>query len=173
MDDLAVADYTAFVEAQWSPLFRTAYLLTGDYQLAEDLLQTTFSKVFLKWQHISRLGQPAAYARTMLTNQATSWWRRRSSSELPTSQCPEQGTASHEEAVTQSLIMWKALATLAPRQRAVVVLRDYEDLSEAEIAETLGIATGTVKSHCSAALSRLTIEIEKQDHDLLMNGGPA
>ena len=173
MDDLAVADYTAFVEAQWSPLFRTAYLLTGDYQLAEDLLQTTFTKVLLSWPRISRLGQPGAYARRMMTNQATSWWRRRSSSELPATEFPDRGTPGHEDSVTQSVVMWKALATLAPRQRAVVVLRYYEDLSEAEIAETLGIATGTVKSHCSAALSRLTIEIEKQDHDLLMNGGPA
>lgn len=92
MDDLAVADYTAFVEAQWSPLFRTAYLLTGDYQLAEDLLQTTFTKVLLSWPRISRLGQPGAYARKMMTNQATSWCgdvRRRS--------CPPQSfpTAGH------------------------------------------------------------------------------
>ncbi len=172
MDDLAVSDYTAFVEAQWAPLFRTAYLLTGDYQLAEDLLQTTFTKIFLAWPRISRLGQPGAYARKMISNQATSWWRRRSSSELSVSELPEHGTAGHEHAVTQSLVVWEALGTLAPRQRAVVVLRYYEDLSEAEIAETLGIATGTVKSHCSAALARLTVEIEKQNEDLTLDGGP-
>lgn len=166
------ADFDEFMTAQWAPLFRTAYLLTGDYQLAEDLLQTAFAKVFLSWSKVSRMGQPVAYTRKIVTNQAMSWWRRRSSSEVPTLDMPSGDQVGHEDRVTQASVVWAALATLPARQRAVMVLRYYEDLSETEIADTLGISTGSVKSHASAARAALAQRLGSTDHDLT-NGDPA
>ncbi|MEJ7707159.1 MAG: SigE family RNA polymerase sigma factor [Nocardioidaceae bacterium] len=165
------ADFDEFMNAQWAPLFRTAYLLTGDYQLAEDLLQTAFAKVFLSWSKIARMGQPAAYTRKIVTNQAMSWWRRRSSSEVPTIDIQGGSFAGHEDRVTQASAVWDALRSLPSRQRAVMVLRYYEDLSEAEIADTLGISTGSVKSHASAARAALAKRLGSLDHDLT-NGDP-
>ena len=167
------ADFDEFMNAQWGPQFRTAYLLTGDYQLAEDLLQTAFAKVFRSWSKVSRMGQPAAYTRKIVTNQALSWWRRRSSTEIPTQDITSGSHAGHEDRVTQASVVWAALATLPARQRAVMVLRYYEDLSEAEIADTLGISAGAVKSHASEARAALAQRLGSIGHDLTTNGDPA
>lgn len=166
------ADFDEFMSAQWAPLFRTAYLLTGDYQLAEDLLQTSFAKVFLSWSKISRMGQPAAYTRKIVTNQAMSWWRRSSSSEVPTLDIQGGHHVGHEDRVTQASVVWAVLATLPTKQRAVMVLRYYEDLSEAEIADTLNISPGSVKSHASAARATLAQRLGSLQHDST-NGEPA
>lgn len=157
-------DFDEFMHAQWAPLFRTAYLLTGDYQLAEDLLQTAFAKVFLSWSKISKMGQPAAYTRKVVTNQAMSWWRRSSSSEVPTVDIEGGQHSGHEDSVTQASVVWAALAALPTRQRAVMVLRYYEDLSEVEIAETLNISVGSVKSHASAARATLAQRLGSLDN---------
>ena len=122
-------EYVGFMLAQSHALFRTAFLLTGDYQQAEDLVQTTMAKVYLSWSRISVMGQPGAYARRILVNQATSWWRRKSSSEVPLLALHEKGEAGFEEGVTESSTVWDAVLTLPPRQRAVIVLRYYEDLT--------------------------------------------
>ena len=149
-------DYTAYVAASWPRLFRTAHALTGDPHEAEDLLQTALVKAYGSWARVSRAANRDAYVRRMLVNQLISWRRRPlHRSETTTADVPDAGTAGPELGITESGAMWQALATLPPRQRAVVVLRYYEDLSETEIAAVLGIAPGTVKSQCSGALRTL------------------
>ncbi len=149
-------DYTAYVEGCWSRLFRTAHALTGDRHEAEDLLQSVLVKAYGSWGRVSQAADRDAYVRRVMVNQLISWRRRpRHRRELAYADPPERATASHESGVVDSNAMWAALATLPPRRRAVVVLRYYEDLSEREIAAVLGIAPGTVKSQCSAALQSL------------------
>lgn len=149
------ADYTAFVAARHAALFRTAYLITGDYHLAEDLLQAALSKAFLSWSKVSAARSPEAYVRRIIANQSVSWLRRRSSGELPTAELEHATTAGHERRVVESDETWRALATLPRQQRAVLVLRYYEDMSEAEIADALRISPGTVKAHASRGLRSL------------------
>lgn len=173
MDDGDRDDYTSFVQSQWTPLFRTAYLLTGDYQLAEDLLQTTLTKVYLAWPKVSRTQHPSAYVRKMLSNQAVSWWRRKASSEVSVREVTVADAVSfrdHGDTVAETHVVWEALSTLAPRQRAVIILRYYEDMSESEIADALGMSSGTVKSTASAARARLSATIGHLDESLLTNG---
>ncbi len=152
--------FTDFVRAHSGSLFRTAYLMTGDYQRAEDLLQTTLVRVYQRWPRIDAMDHPVAYARKVLMSQGTSWLRRRSSHEIPLELVDRppwgggvDGDASGQ--IAEHERVWKAVLSLPPRQRAVMVLRYYEDLSEAQIAETLGMAPGTVKSHSHAAARRL------------------
>ena len=148
------AGFSEFVAARSRSLLRTAYLLTGDHQRAEDLVQTTLTKVYLRWSRVCRMDQPTAYARRILINQASSsrWWK--TSRELA-STMPELAHDGDDDRVATSRTVWNAVLALPPRQRAVVVLRYYEDLSEAEIADVLGIAPGTVKSTAHAANRRL------------------
>ncbi|GAB3776260.1 RNA polymerase sigma-70 factor (sigma-E family) [Nocardioides ginsengisegetis] len=148
-------EFAEFVRAQHASLFRTAYLMTGDYQRAEDIVQTALVKVFLRWRQIQSMSQPGAYAKRIVANQTLSWWRRRSSTESVVDTLGDRGVPGHEERVTEHDTMWRAVLQLPPRQRAVIVLRYYEDLSEAETAEVLDMAVGTVKSHSNAAHHRL------------------
>ncbi len=153
-------EYTAYIEAAWSRLFRTAHALTGDQHEAEDLLQAALVKAYSSWGRVRAADDRDAYVRRMLVNQLLSWRRRvRHRAEVPTDAPPERATPGPETAVTEATAMWHALATLPPRRRAVVVLRYYEDLSEREIANLLRIAPGTVKSQCSAALRSLRDEL--------------
>ena len=147
--------FTDFVRAHSASLFRAGYLLTGDYQRAEDLLQSTLVRLYQRWTRVEAMDRPVGYARKILVNQAFSWWRRRASSEAPQLVLREPRWGGGVDEVTEHERVWKAVMSLPPRQRAVTVLRFYEDLSEAEIAETLGVARGTVKSHGHAATRRL------------------
>ncbi len=147
--------FTEFVRAHSATLFRTAYLMTGDYQRAEDLLQTTLVRVYQRWHQVEAMDLPVAYARRVLVNQTTSWWRRRSSHEIPSVVKEDHGWAGGMDEATEHDRVWRAVLSLPKRQRAVTVLRYYEDLSEAGIAEVLGMAPGTVKSHAHAANRRL------------------
>jgi len=147
--------FTGFVRAHSASLFRTAYLMTGDYQRAEDLLQTTLVRVYQRWSRVERMEWPLGYARKVLVSQFASWWRRRSSHESPVLLRDEPAVGDRLEEVAERDRVWSALLSLPARQRAVMVLRYYEDLSETEIAETLGMAPGTVKSHAHAATRRL------------------
>ena len=147
--------FSEFVRAHSATLFRTAYLLCGDYQRAEDLLQTTLVRVYQRWHRVVEMDRPVGYARRVLVSQAASWWRRRSSHESPLMLLEEPGRGDRMEELAEHERVWKAVLSLPPRQRAVTVLRYYEDLSEAEIAETLVMAPGTVKSHSHAASRRL------------------
>ena len=149
--------FTSFVAAHSATLFRTAYLMTGDYQRAEDLLQTTLVKVYQRWTRIEAMDRPVAYARRVLVNQSVSWWRRRSSHETPVLVGDEGTWDGKVEGVAEHERVWAAVLSLPPRQRAVMVLRYYEDLSEADIAATLDMAPGTVKSNAHAASRRLAV----------------
>jgi len=148
------ADFTAFAEACHVRLLRSAYLICGDRHLAEDLVQTALVKVALRWRAV-RDGQPEAYLRTILYRDAVSWWRRQRR-EIPVADLPDRGTRDDAyEPAEQRVIFARALARLTPKQRAILVLRFFEDRSEAQTAEIMGVALGTVKSQTSVALRRL------------------
>jgi len=162
MDQRDEQDFAQFARAQSSRLFRTAYLLTGDYQHAEDLLQTTLTEVYLRWGRITRMDHPGAYARRILVNGTISRFRRRSVRETPLlSREPE--APDRADAGVESRDVWDAVLTLPERQRAVIVLRYYEGLTETETADVLGIAVGTVKSHAHAATRALATLLVERD----------
>jgi RNA polymerase sigma-70 factor (sigma-E family) len=169
MDERDEAEFTAFVAAQWSALHRAAFLMTGDHQLAEDLTQASFTKAYLSWPRISRMDHPAAYVRRTLFNQATSWWRRRSTSELPTDVIEREAEPGFEDTVAVSCVVWNAVLALPGRQRAVIVLHYYEHLSTPEIANLLEMAEGTVRSHLHAA--RRTLGANLVDTSAANSGG--
>jgi RNA polymerase sigma-70 factor (sigma-E family) len=148
--------FRAYVAARSPALLRTAYLLTGNRADAEDLLQTALAKTYLAWDRIREQEALDGYVRRVMVNTQTSWWRRRRVDEYATDELPERGTgrdAGEDLALHDAL--WSALAALPKRQRAMVVLRYYEDLSEAETAHVLGVSVGTVKSTTSRALAKL------------------
>lgn len=151
--------YTDFVEGQWASLYRTAFLLTGDHQRAEDVVQTALMKVYLVWPRVVAMSHPEAYVRTVMVNQLTSWWRRKSSTESSTLALVKPVQPAFDDRVVQARAIWSQVLTLSPRQRAVVVLRYYEDRSEAEIAEILGISRGSVKTHAHHALASLRSQL--------------
>ena len=145
-----------FVAARSTALLRTAYLLTHDHALAEDLLQTALSKAWFSWSRID--GAPEPYVRKILVNSYASWWRRRWNGELATEQLPEQSGEDASDAVSLGHDLWQAMERLPRRQRVVVVLRFFEDLTEAQTAEQMGCSVGTVKSQTSKALAKLRVD---------------
>ncbi|MFF3562007.1 SigE family RNA polymerase sigma factor [Streptomyces sp. NPDC002574] len=152
-------DFEEFVTARGPRLLRVAWLLTGDAHLAEDLLQTVLAKVWPKWRGIAG-ENPEAYVRKALVNTHSSWWQRRWRGEVPHGEVP--AGASVRDAFA-SVDLEQSLAAvvrrLPPRQRAVVVLRYFEDLSVEETAAVLGCRPGTVKSQAAKALSMLRTEL--------------
>ncbi|WP_433355996.1 SigE family RNA polymerase sigma factor [Microtetraspora malaysiensis] len=147
--------FREFMAAHQQSLMRTAYLLTGDAYLAEDLLQSVLVKMLGRWPKLAHVASPQAYARKALVNQYISWRRRLARmAELPTAEPPERSHSSEESTIAR-LAMQKALARLPPRQRAVIVLRYYEDLTEHETAKLLNCSIGTVKSQAHDAIARL------------------
>ncbi len=153
---LVAADFDTFVGARSGHLLRTAYLLTRDQQLAEDLLQTALTKAWFAWSRIE--GEPEPYVRKVLVNTYSSWWRRKWNGEHATDELPESGLAGHADTTATSHDLWDALGRLPRRQRAVVVLRYFEDLTEAETARLLECSVGTVKSQTSKAFAKLRID---------------
>ena len=153
----AEAEFCEYVAARQHVLLRTAYLLTGDQHNAEDLLQTALAKAYLSWEKLHDSSQPEAYIRKIMVNEYASWWRRAwRRNERPAEELPEQAARGREDAaVDERDAMWQLLASLPPRQRATLVLRYYEDLSEAEIAQVMGCSVGTVKSQANRALTQL------------------
>ncbi len=149
------ADFEALVVARSGALLRTAYLLTGDPHLAEDLLQVALTRTHARWHHLRSVEAGEAYVRRVLATQAVSWRRRRWHGERATEVLPEPGGSGDVEAADRRDVLRRALLALPPAQRAVVVLRFYDDLSEAQTAELLGVAPGTVKSRTSRALTAL------------------
>jgi RNA polymerase sigma-70 factor (sigma-E family) len=148
-------DFADFVASRWTSLYRLAYLLAASPTAAEDLLQTTLEKAYVSWGRISRLEYPEAYVRRMLATTLVSSRRRAWTRERPTERLPEMSGESVELQVLDHCLVWPLVCALPERQRAVVVLRYYEGLSEAEISEALGCAPGTVKSQSSAAIAAL------------------
>jgi RNA polymerase sigma-70 factor (sigma-E family) len=159
------ADFAAFVTGRGPALQRTAYLLTGDWALAEDLLQTALAKSHLAWGRI-RHHDPEGYVRKVLANTASSWWRRKWHGEAPTPALPDTAGYDGLAGADDRLALAVALRALPPRQRAVIVLRFHEDLTEAAVAAALGCSVGTVKSQTSKALAKLRLDPALQQGDL-------
>jgi RNA polymerase sigma-70 factor (sigma-E family) len=150
--------FTEFVVASWPSLYRTAYLLLGDRGLAEDLVQTSLAKTYASWGKVRDVGAARGYARTTMVNTAASWFRKKGwRNERPTGQLTDDWYAVDWLAAdpTERPMLMAALARLAPRQRAVLVLRFYDDLSVADTAQALHCSEGTVKSQTSDALTTL------------------
>ncbi len=161
-------EFDDFVAARSSRLLRTSYLLTRDHGLAEDLLQTALTKAWFAWPRVS--GDPEPYVRKVIVNTYASWWRRRWNGEHPSDEMPESASNDHAEDSSTSHDLWEALGRLPRRQRAIVVLRFFEDLTEGETARLLDCSVGTVKSQASKALAKLRID-PALDHAGTTEGG--
>jgi len=149
-------DFASFVRARSAALLRAAYLLTGDQHLAEDLVQSALARTHLSWSRLHAEGNAEAYTRKIMYHQQISWWRRRGRApEVITDAPPDALGTDHVDATVSRLTLRRALRRLTPKQRAVLVLRFYEDRSEQETAETLNCSVGTVKSQTARALARL------------------
>jgi RNA polymerase sigma-70 factor (sigma-E family) len=157
VDESQSAQFRDYVAARQGSLFRSALLLTGHREDAEDLLQAALTKLATRWHTIQLDGSPDAYVRTIMYHQWISWWRRHRSGR-------EYGLEAAGEVVAPGdlagdgvlrLALARVLSQLTPRQRAVVVLRFYEDLPESEVARLLGVSVGTVRSQVHRTLGRL------------------
>lgn len=160
-------DFDQFVAARSGRLLRIAFLLTRDAGLAEDLLQTSLTKAWFAWNRVE--GDPEAYVRRILVNTYSSMWRRKWNGERPTEVLPDPGLSGHAEASATQQDLLTALGRLPKRQQAVVVLRYFEDLSEADTAAALECSVGTVKSQCAKALAKLRVD-PALDRDLDVEG---
>ncbi len=163
------ADFVEYVAARQQALLRTAYVLTGHRHTAEDLLQTALAKAYLSWGRLRDPHAADAYVRRIMVNEHASWWRRAwrrreaSIGVLPEPRRDGRSAAAgfggpavdETEASGERDAMWTLVQTLPPRQKAAMVLRFYEDLSEAETARVLGVSVGTVKSQTSRAVATL------------------
>jgi RNA polymerase sigma-70 factor (sigma-E family) len=148
--------FEEYVAARGAALVRFAVLLTGDVHRAEDLVQDALARAYLRWGRIRRADRPDVYVRRLLVNASRSWWRRRANRELPvarTTDRPAPGDLGAESAERD--VMRRLIATLPHRQRAVLVLRYYEDLDDATIAEILDCSAVTVRTHAMRALNAL------------------
>jgi RNA polymerase sigma-70 factor (sigma-E family) len=161
------AEFTEYLQARQPSLLRTAYLLTGDRHTAEDVLQTSLAKLYLAWDKVHDRGAVDAYVRRIMVNENNSLWRRpwkrreHAADVFPTG-TEESYVDSHDDGTGRAL--WEVVQSLPPKARAVVVLRYYEQLSEAETADVLGISTGTVKSQCSRAIAALRDRVPAELH---------
>lgn len=145
-------EFTEWAAGCQRSLLRSAYLLTGDLHRAQDLVQEALVKVALRWSQL-RGGNPTAYARRIIVRDNVSWWRRRRETAVGDPEAPApEGVSS--DPVT-AMVVRRALLRLTPAQRAVLVLRHFDDLTERETADVLGVSIGTVKSQNAAALGRL------------------
>ncbi|WP_330435149.1 SigE family RNA polymerase sigma factor [Streptomyces sp. NBC_00825] len=152
------ASFSSFVRARGPVLLRAARSLTANPSDAEDLLQTALTKTYVAWERIEDHRALDGYVRRALLNTRTSQWRKRKVDEFACDELPEQEAAPAPDPAEQQTLhdaMWRAVLKLPDRQRAMVVLRYYEDLSEAQTAEVLGVSVGTVKSAVSRALGKL------------------
>jgi RNA polymerase sigma-70 factor (sigma-E family) len=166
----AETQFAAFVHGRGAALQRTAYLLTGDWALAEDLLQTALAKSYLAWGRI-RHQDPEGYVRKVLANTHATWWRRKWRGESPTEVLPEAAARDAWGSVDDRMALASAVARLPRRQRAVIVLRFHEDMSEADVAATLDCSVGTVKSQTAKALAKLRADAALRAHDLRPESG--
>ena len=158
-DDPGFRDY---VTARSRSLLRTAYLLTGNRADAEDLVQAALAKTYLAWDRIEDRGALDGYVRRAMVNTHISWWRRRRLDEYPTDEVPDQAVADQTGSSDLADTLRRAVDRLPQRMRAAVMLRYFEDMTEAEVAAALGVSLGTVKSTVSRAVAKLRIDAELQ-----------
>ncbi len=156
-DDPGFRDY---VTSRSSSLLRMAFLLTRNRADAEDLVQSALAKTYQAWDRIKDRNALDGYVRRAMVNTHISWWRRRRLEEFPTDDIPDRAVADHAGDSEISDALQRALDRLPSRMRAAVVLRYYEDMTEAEVAQALGISQGTVKSTVSRAVAKLRIDAE-------------
>jgi len=151
------SQFAEFALARAGALHRAAYLMVGDSQLAQDLVQEALTKTYVAWPRLRDPANAEAYCRKAITTTAISWFRRKGwNNERPSEYLPEGPPgAGHEVAYAEHDAVWRALRDVPPRQRAALVLRFYEDLTEAQTAAAMGCAVGTVKSQVSAGLKKL------------------
>jgi RNA polymerase sigma-70 factor (sigma-E family) len=156
-------EFLDFVKSRAAPLHRMAYLLCGDWHLADDLVQETLAKSFRHWHRVQRADNPDAYVRRMLVNEARRHWRRHRNATGPVDvTAHEPGVPDAAAAITNRVALFQALLSLPARQRATVVLRYLEGMSERETAAVLGCGEGTVKSQTSRALGSLRTFLEPE-----------
>ena len=153
-------EFSAFVAARWTALLRVGYLLTGNRSSAEDLVQAALTKTYVAWHRLRDVEAAEPYVKRTMVTTYTSWWRRHRGRESSVADVPDRAgvrtvPVDELEAVVTRSVLWPHLAALPRGQRAAVVLRFYEDLSEAETATVLGCSVGTVKSQTHRALASL------------------
>lgn len=148
-------EFREFVTARWHTLVRSAYLITGDHGNAEDLVQAALEKVHRRWGRIQNRDAPEIYVRRAMVNQAISWRRKRRIHEVALSPAHETAAPDDYAAYESRDALWKAMATLPPRTRVVLILRYFDDLSEQEAARVMDCSVGSVKSQTSRGLARL------------------
>ena len=153
-------DFRDYVTERRRSLLRTAYLLTGNRADAEDLVQAALAKTYLAWDRIEDRRALDGYVRRAMVNTHISWWRRRRLEEYPTDEIPDQVVADHSGTSDLQDTLRRAVDRLPQRMRAAVVLRYFEDMTEAEVADVLGVSLGTVKSTVSRAVAKLRIDAE-------------
>jgi RNA polymerase sigma-70 factor (sigma-E family) len=148
-------EFTDFVAAHGAHLLRTACLVTGDSHLGEDLVQTALAKAYGSWVKVQQADHPVAYVRRLMINTHLSWVRRLTNTERPLERIPDGGTGDHQSAHAETDEMRRALLRLSPRVRTAVVLRFFEDLSEADTAALMGCSRSTVNNHVTRGLAAL------------------
>jgi RNA polymerase sigma-70 factor (sigma-E family) len=161
------AEFAELVAAVSHRLVRTAFAASGDRQLAQDVVQSALISAYRSWRRVRDAANPEAYLRRMVLNELFRWKRRKwwTATSLRAEVPDSRPVPSPEDAVVDHDLVWGAILRLPPRQRVVIVLRYYEGLSEAEIADALGIRPGTVKSQSAAAIAHLrrTLAHDEQD----------
>jgi RNA polymerase sigma-70 factor (sigma-E family) len=158
-------EFRDFMRGRWSAMVRLAYTLTGDQGLAEDIAQAAFVKVYASWGRVRQAGAPDAYLRTIVIHENTKRFRRQRVREDLRAAVPEQGCAD-ADGLAERAALRDALNLLGPRQRAVLVLRFWLDMSEAATARALNCSVGTVKSQTSRALATLRKQAEITEGEL-------
>jgi len=156
----AEADFAEFVRSRTRALLRSAYLLTGDQHLAEDLVQEALARTHRAWGRLDRVGNAEAYARKVMYHAQVSVWRRPKVAEALPGELPDTPAADGRDAAdaaTQRVVLQRALLSLSAKQRAVIVLRYFEDCTETEAANLLGVSVNTVKTQCARGLARLRV----------------
>src|SRR3954468_12273709 len=150
-----ISAFADLVEARSTALLRLAFAVVGDYQLAQDLVQEALVKAYVAWPRLRDASRAEAYVRRTIVTTAISWRRRRSFHEPPIDIVPDENETDESDRLATHDVVWQQVCDLPSRQRAALVLRYYEDLSEAETAELMGCSVGTVKSQVSVALGKL------------------
>lgn len=154
----AASDFDTFVRTRQRSLLRSAYMLTGDQYLAEDLVQSALARTHQSWDRLADPANAEAYTRKVMYHLQVSWWRRNRVAESMTDTYPEPrptGGPGEATGLTNRMTIRSALLKLSAKQRAVLILRFFEDRTEVETADVLGVSVGTVKSQTAKALARL------------------
>jgi RNA polymerase sigma-70 factor (sigma-E family) len=145
------------VQSRGTSLARTAYLIVGDVHRSEDVLQAALAETYVRWHTLRQPETAEAYVRKAIVTTNAAWWRRRASTELPHHSLPEGVHVDRADELVERHAVLELLRQLSPRQRAVIVLRFFDDLSEYDVAQTLGCSVGSVKQHTTRGLQRLRV----------------